>query len=68
VPKPVDTDRRGSEYTFEKVTRKIGDTADFADVRKRRCFAWEYWGSRRNPVQAYAQLNNMPMRWRTRRC
>jgi hypothetical protein len=42
VPKPVDTDRRGSEYTFEKVTRKIGDTAGFADVRKRRCFAWEY--------------------------
>ena len=52
VAKPSDA----SEYTFEKATRKIGDTAGFADVWKRGCFAWEYKGNRRNLVQAYAQL------------
>ena len=56
VPKPADVDRHGTEYTFEKSTRKIGDTAGFADVWKRRCFAWEYKGNRRNLVEAYAQL------------
>jgi type II restriction/modification system DNA methylase subunit YeeA len=56
VPKPTDADRRGGDYTFEKATRKIGDTTGFADVWKRSCFAWEYKGSRRNLVQAYAQL------------
>ncbi len=56
VPKPGDVDRHGTEYTFEKATRKIGDTTGFADVWKRRCFAWEYKGNRRNLVEAYAQL------------
>ena len=56
VPKPSDVDRRGTEYTFEKTTRKIGGTAGFADVWKRHCFAWEYKGKRRNLVEAYAQL------------
>jgi restriction-modification enzyme MmeI-like protein len=56
VAKPGDVDRHGSEYTFEKSTRRIGDTAGFADVWKRHCFAWEYKGSRKNLVQAYAQL------------
>ena len=56
VPKPADVDRHGTEYTFEKSTRKIGDSAGFADVWKRHCFAWEYKGKRRNLVEAYAQL------------
>jgi MmeI, N-terminal domain len=56
VPKPADVDPHGTEYTFEKSTRKIGDTAGFADVWKRHCFAWEYEGNRKNLVQAYAQL------------
>jgi hypothetical protein len=56
VPKPGDVDRHGAEYTFEKSTRKIGDTSGFADVWKRHCFAWEYKGNRRNLVEAYAQL------------
>jgi hypothetical protein len=56
VPKPAEVDRHGTEYTFEKPTRKIGDTAGFADVWKRHCFAWEYKGNRRNLVEAYAQL------------
>ena len=56
VPKPADVDRHGTEYTFEKSTRKIGDTQGFADVWKRHCFAWEYKGKRRNLVEAYAQL------------
>src|SRR5271169_3373437 len=56
VSKPGDVDRHGTEYTFEKSTRKIGDTVGFADVWKRHCFAWEYKGKRRNLVEAYAQL------------
>jgi hypothetical protein len=56
VPKPADVDRHGTEYTFEKSTRKIGDTAGFADVWKRHCFAWEYKGKHNNLVKAYAQL------------
>src|SRR3984893_641198 len=56
VPKPADLDRHGTEYTFEKSTRKIGDTAGFADVWKRHCFAWEYKGKQANLVKAYAQL------------
>jgi hypothetical protein len=56
VPKPAEVDRHGTDYTFEKSTRKIGDTAGFADVWKRHCFAWEYKGKRRNLVEAYAQL------------
>ena len=56
VDKPGDVDRHGTEYTFEKATRKIGDTTGFADVWKRKCFAWEYKGDRKNLVQAYAQL------------
>jgi hypothetical protein len=56
VPKPADVDRHGNEYTFEKSTRKIGDSAGFADVWKRHCFAWEYKGKRRNLIEAYAQL------------
>src|SRR5271166_2024084 len=56
VPKPAEVDRHGNEYTCEKSTRKIGDTAGFADVWKRHCFAWEYKGKRSNLVQAYAQL------------
>jgi hypothetical protein len=56
VQKPAEVDRHGTEYTFEKSTRKIGDTAGFADVWKRHCFAWEYKGKRSNLVKAYAQL------------
>jgi hypothetical protein len=56
VPKPGDVDQHGTEYTFEKSTRKIGDSTGFADVWKRHCFAWEYKGKRRNLVEAYAQL------------
>jgi hypothetical protein len=56
VPKPAEVDRHGTEYTFEKSTRKIGGSAGFADVWKRHCFAWEYQGKRSNLVQAYAQL------------
>ena len=56
VPKPADLDRHGTEYTFEKSTRKIGDTQGFADAWWRGRFAWEYKGARRNLVEAYAQL------------
>jgi type II restriction/modification system DNA methylase subunit YeeA len=54
VPGP--TPASAAEYTFEKSTRKIGDTQGFADVWWRGRFAWEYKGRRRNLVEAYAQL------------
>src|SRR5579863_3734550 len=56
VPKPADVDRHGTEYTFEKSTRKIGDRQGFADVWWRGRFAWEYKRDSRNLVEAYAQL------------
>jgi hypothetical protein len=56
VPKPAEVDRHGTEYTFEKSTRKIGDTQGFADAWWRGRFAWEYKVARRNLVEAYAQL------------
>src|SRR5713101_8605678 len=56
VPKPGELDRHGTEYTFEKTTKKIGGRPSFADVWKKHCFAWEYKGKRRNLVEAYAQL------------
>ncbi|HLY46360.1 MAG TPA: class I SAM-dependent DNA methyltransferase [Stellaceae bacterium] len=54
VPEP--TPASAADYTFEKPTRKIGNTQGFADVWKRHCFAWEYKRDRRNLVEAYAQL------------
>jgi type II restriction/modification system DNA methylase subunit YeeA len=56
VPTPGEVDRHGTEYTFEKTTRKIGGKAGFADVWRKHCFAWEYKGKQRNLVKAYAQL------------
>src|SRR5438105_3755291 len=44
------------DYEFEKSTRRIGGAQGFADVWKDHCFIWEYKGSRRNLVEAYAQL------------
>jgi hypothetical protein len=50
-------DKPGSpDYEFEKSTRRIGGAQGFADVWKDACFIWEYKGSRRNLVEAYAQL------------
>src|SRR5438067_4672544 len=50
-------DKPGSpDYEFEKSTQKIGGSQGFADVWKDHCFIWEYKGSRRNLVEAYAQL------------
>ncbi|HEV8679998.1 MAG TPA: DNA methyltransferase, partial [Stellaceae bacterium] len=54
VPEP--TPASAADYTFEKPTRRIGNTQGFADVWKRHCFAWEYKRDRRNLVEAYAQL------------
>lgn len=56
VERPPTQRPESDEYTFEKSTRRIGDTQGFADVWKRHCFAWEYKGDRRNLVEAYAQL------------
>ena len=56
VDRPPTRRPESDEYTFEKSTRRIGDTQGFADVWKRHRFAWEYKGARRNLVEAYAQL------------
>ena len=56
VPKPAEADPRGADYTFEKLTKRLGRGRGYADVWKKHCFAWEYKGPRKNLVEAYAQL------------
>jgi hypothetical protein len=56
VDTPAAVDRHGTEYTFEKSVLKLGGTSGYADVWKKKCFAWEYKGPKKNLVQAYAQL------------
>jgi hypothetical protein len=59
VPTPNDADPTGEWYAFEKGAEKTGGDVDgsgFADVWKRKCFAWEYKGKKKNLVAAYNQL------------
>lgn len=55
-PTPVEQDLDGSWYTFEKGLKKAGGTDGYADVWKRRQFAWEYKGPRKSLDQAFEQL------------
>lgn len=59
VPTPNDADPIGDWYAFEKGAEKTGGDEDgtgFADVWKRKHFAWEYKGKKKNLVAAYNQL------------
>jgi type II restriction/modification system DNA methylase subunit YeeA len=55
-PTPTDADPDGTWYTFERGARKTGAGDGWADVWKRRCFAWEYKGKHKDLDAAFAQL------------
>jgi hypothetical protein len=55
-PTPAEADAEGSEFTFEKGTRKTIGGNGFADVWKRGFFAWEYKGRKKSLEDAYRQL------------
>lgn len=59
VQTPNEADPVGDWYAFEKGAEKSGgdeDGSGFADVWKRKHFAWEYKGKKKNLVTAYNQL------------
>ena len=56
---PNEADPIGDWYAFEKDAQKSGgdeDGSGFADIWKRKHFAWEYKGKKKNLVAAYNQL------------
>ena len=55
-PTPAEADPEGSWYTFEKGAEKTGGGQGWADVWKRKCFAWEYKGKDKSLTAAFAQL------------
>ncbi len=55
-PTPHEADPTGESYAFEKRVTKGGGGDGFADVWKRRFFAWEYKGKRADLKAAYRQL------------
>jgi type II restriction/modification system DNA methylase subunit YeeA len=55
-PTPTEADPDGSWYTFEKGAEKTGGGKGWADVWKRKSFAWEYKGKHKDLTAAFAQL------------
>jgi len=55
-PTPAEADPDGSWYTFEKGAEKTGGGKGWADVWKRKFFAWEYKGKHKDLTAAFAQL------------
>ena len=55
-PTPAEDDPAGERYCFERGARKDGGGDGWADVWKRRHFAWEYKGRRANLDAAFDQL------------
>ena len=56
-PTPVEADRTGQDFTFEKGVTKAGGGQGFADVWKRGFFAWEYKKRHRDLETALGQLS-----------
>jgi type II restriction/modification system DNA methylase subunit YeeA len=56
VQTPNQADPTGDEYAFEKGAEKSVGGDGFADVWKRRHFAWEYKGKHKDLKAAYQQL------------
>lgn len=56
VPAPTDEGTGPDSYTFEKGCELTGGSQGWADVWRRRCFAWEYKGPDRDLRKAYDQL------------
>lgn len=55
-PTPAEVDPHGEWYCFERGAKKTGGGDGWADVWKRRCFAWEYKGKHKDLDVAFAQL------------
>ena len=55
-PTPVEADPKGDEFCFERGARKDSGGGGWADVWKRRCFAWEYKSQGKDLDAAFQQL------------
>ncbi len=56
IDPPAKADPKGEKFAFEKAVSKSGGGSGFADVWRKGCFAWEYKGTDKSLVKAYAQL------------
>jgi len=59
-PKPVEVDKTGESFTFEKGAAKRSGGDGWADVWKKGFFAWEYKGRHKDLDAAYKQLLEYP--------
>lgn len=55
-PTPVESDKTGASFTFERGAAKRKGGKGWADVWKKDCFAFEYKGKDRDLEAAFAQL------------
>ncbi|MCX6911422.1 MAG: class I SAM-dependent DNA methyltransferase, partial [Verrucomicrobia bacterium] len=55
-PKPLEVDKTGESFCFEKGAAKHGGGDGWADVWKKDFFGWEYKGKRKDLDAAYDQL------------
>jgi len=55
-PKPVEVDKTGESFTFERGAAKRSGGDGWADVWKKGFFAWEYKGRHKDLDAAYKQL------------
>jgi len=53
---PAQADPRGEWFCFERGVKKTGGGDGWADVWRRRCFAWEYKGKHKDLGAAFVQL------------
>lgn len=53
---PAEADPTGAWYCFERGAKKTGGGDGWADVWRRKCFAWEYKGKHKDLDTAFAQL------------
>ena len=55
-PQPIDVDKTGDTFTFERGAAKHGGGDGWADVWKKDFFGWEYKGKHKDLAAAYDQL------------
>lgn len=53
---PAQADSHGEWFCFERGVKKTGGGDGWADVWRRRCFAWEYKGKHKDMNAAFVQL------------
>jgi len=53
---PAQADPHGEWFCFERGAKKTGGENGWADVWRRKCFAWEYKGKHKDLTAAYVQL------------